>query len=786
MRVESLELSWFRGAGESVLLKPREKSVVIYGTNGAGKSSFADAFEYIVSNGKIRHLAHEYSGQHQHLGLRNTHAPENRPAHLRLQFQENTWLTVTIQPDGIFSIDCTPPDLASKVQSWDLERLILRQDEVARFIHATKGEKYSVLLPLLGLEGLENAAVNLRSLQKTLTDRGKIEQKKQRLKDLKQSALSSLPDLTPQTVNGTLALLASSYLPEELRSENSGQQAAISKAIETRVNASEPEQKRYLLLQQIQQEQLQEKLSFLEEAEKMAESVTSAIVDRQIAVLEPTEEFILALEAGLELVECPACGREIAVKEFVAHVEEELLELNRARDARNNVIQARETLKNSITELQKRSTQIDFSGWDDLLDSTKLIEALGLITSLDLNQCNRRWDDLTWETLHREIPVIHNAIDKALKNVPPSMQNLLRDSQISSALGEIPEINELEDEIGGINILIQSLAAAETSIRDTIKARTLTIMDRVSGEVQRLWTKLHPNEPIEQVKLYIPGDVEKAIDICLKFYGVDQPSPRLTLSEGHRNSLGLCIFLALVKLEADNKRPIILDDVVSSLDREHRGMLAKVLLDDFADRQVILLTHDREWYSELRTRFSTKYWDFQVLRPWQNPLNGIQWSESKDTFDDARSLIKINPEAAGNRVRAIMDTQLAIYAERLRIRVPYTRGDRNDRRTCMEFLDHIISEAKDKLRKKEDIVWVKYPAPLNDWNDTFSLLISWANRSSHTGSLVGNEVECLIESCEKTLSHFRCQMCGEPIWFAEQTNKGKLQCSCGEFMWKYD
>src|SRR3990172_13134103 len=76
MRVESIKLSWFRGAGESVCLSPRSKSIVIYGANGAGKSSFADAFEYMVSKGKIDHLAHEYSGLHQRHGLRNTHAPE--------------------------------------------------------------------------------------------------------------------------------------------------------------------------------------------------------------------------------------------------------------------------------------------------------------------------------------------------------------------------------------------------------------------------------------------------------------------------------------------------------------------------------------------------------------------------------------------------------------------------------------------------------------------------------------------------------------------------------------
>ena len=79
----------------------------------------------------------------------------------------------------------------------------------------------------------------------------------------------------------------------------------------------------------------------------------------------------------------------------------------------------------------------------------------------------------------------------------------------------------------------------------------------------------------------------KAIDIALKFYGTEQDSPRLTLSEGYRNSLGLCIFLAMAKREAGNDRPLILDDVVVSFDRNHRGMIVELLEKYFADR------HDR-------------------------------------------------------------------------------------------------------------------------------------------------------------------------------------------------
>jgi hypothetical protein len=82
-----------------------------------------------------------------------------------------------------------------------------------------------------------------------------------------------------------------------------------------------------------------------------------------------------------------------------------------------------------------------------------------------------------------------------------------------------------------------------------------------SDDIADMWKALHPGQPIENVQLCLPNE-DKAIDIALRFHGKDQVSPRLTLSEGYRNSLGLCILPALAKREAGKDRPLILDDVV--------------------------------------------------------------------------------------------------------------------------------------------------------------------------------------------------------------------------------
>lgn len=60
MRIKSIKLAWFRGAADGVTLDTESKSIVVYGENGSGKSSFVDAVEHVLNDGRVGHLAHEH------------------------------------------------------------------------------------------------------------------------------------------------------------------------------------------------------------------------------------------------------------------------------------------------------------------------------------------------------------------------------------------------------------------------------------------------------------------------------------------------------------------------------------------------------------------------------------------------------------------------------------------------------------------------------------------------------------------------------------------------------
>jgi hypothetical protein len=335
--------------------------------------------------------------------------------------------------------------------------------------------------------------------------------------------------------------------------------------------------------------------------------------------------------------------------------------------------------------------------------------------------------------------------------------------------------------LAAVQAIVGALEALEAAIRREMRAAAERTLDEISAEVQRLWSLLHPREPIEDVKLYAP-EADKALDVSLKYYGRDQPSPRLTLSEGHRNSLGLSIFLALVRLRAPAERPIVLDDIISSLDREHRGRVIDLLTSDFADRQVLLFTHDHEWFAQLRALLPAKLWVFCKLRPWDSPEVGIRWAGSVGRLEEARELLDGSPEIAASRARASMDEQLQIAAEQLELRLPYVRGERNDHRTGFELLNELASSAKKCLRTRSDDAKTPTDA-LARWKDAAGRLSTIGNLAAHGGSVSRGDAESLIVSCERALEVLRCGGCGESVWFASEAGK-RRQCRCGELVWK--
>lgn len=735
--------------------------------------------EYLLHNGKINHLSSEYSGRHQEKAIPNTHKPKDSTTTVRIRFKDDSELEAKVNDDGSF---ITLGADAADISKWDYRRAILRQDEVSRFIHDTKGDKYSTLLPLLGLDRMEVVAENLRQLARSIESESNLLEKRIKLKQIAETRRTVFATKSDDEILKTIEILHASYCPNKTAATDPLSQCiGLEAAVNSRMAQSSAEQKHHFTLQTLADLDLKEQIGSLRACGRKLASTLEPLATEKLDVLLKTAAFVNKLEDAQE-VRCPACGRSIPADDFRAHV---AAERERLQEINNTFIERKTTLGllcGNLNALKNILAKPELKAWRDEAASKDFAKNIAFADTIDPETLRSSCTEKDLEMIEDNVSELIASAALASKNAPPDAQSLSAAKRITEVAKAVLEAKDQEVVVEQANALIGFTTSLEQGVRDEIRLRSQAVIDEISADIQAMWKILHPEEAIEGVSLYLPEDVDKAIDIRLKFYGVEHNSPRLALSEGYRNSLGLCIFLALAKREMSNDRPLFLDDVVVSLDRNHRGMIQELLTKEFSTQQVIIFTHDREWYAELRQQLDAKSWGFKVLLPWLNPEIGIRWSNKTTTFDDARANIASRPDSAGNDARKIMDVELALIGERLELRLPYLRGDKNDKRTAHEFLERMIADGKTSFKKTAGMEYLIHTDAIDAWGNADRLLVSWGNRASHSFDLVGPEATKLIDVCEKALEFFGCSGCGKNVWFAK-TGKS-FQCGCGQLRWK--
>ncbi|HML92943.1 AAA family ATPase [Methyloceanibacter sp.] len=778
MRVAAISLSWFRGAAETVTLDVDGKSVVVYGQNAAGKSSFVDAVEYAIA-GKLGHQTHEYSGRHQEKGIPNTHTPEDAETSFAIRFSEGSELNIRISHAGASARTGAE---GVGIQGWEYQRTCLRQDEVANFIRSRKGDKYSALLPLFGLHELEIAAENLRQLGKAIEQQSSLERKH----GLHEAALAkrkaAFGEQNLAAIEPQVGELHKTYCPTSTTADPPSRCVELEAAITTRINEITGENQRYLALRTLVDAGLASTISAVREANTKFAQAVEPLIAEKLEVLQAAGSFADGLSEGEEVtIKCPACGQTLPLSQFKDHLtteRERLREISEVYDARKAAIGL---VVDVLKALKRTLAGSALKSWREKLEG-EVEAAVEWVTNCDPETYRQALNEEDAKLIERHGGEVIAAADKDSQSAPPEMKDLSKAKTTVEAAKAVFEAESLALEIARIEKLISFVNKLEAETRSEIRERTTGVIGEISQDIRDMWDILHPGEPIGDIHLYVPDD--KAIDVALKFHGKEQESPRLTLSEGYRNSLGLCIFLALAKREAAKDRPLFLDDVVVSLDRDHRGMIFGLLERLFRDRQIIVFTHDRDWFAELRRQLDEKRWKFKTLMPYETPLVGIRWSDRPAGFDDARTMLKDRPDQAGNHARKIMDIELSVIAEKLQLRLPYRRGDNNDKRMWSDFLDQLRSDGKKCLQKEDGSGFACDSEGLSRLEEAGRLLMTWGNTGSHSFNLVKSEAEKLINACEAALGVFECSSCCKPLY--STGNDKWVQCRCGGLRWRCD
>ena len=416
MKIKSIQLSWFRGAADPISLETDCKSVVVYGVNASGKSSFVDAIEYVLNNGRIGHLSHEYSGKHQEKGVPNTHKPKGKKIQLEIKSEDESVLKAEIMENGSHSI--TGAETAG-MDTWDYRRTVLRQDEVSKFIHNTKGEKYSALLPLLGLHEIEIAAENLRQLAKSILEQQKFKDMKADLKRIELGCKKVIGTDYKEKAADNIELLRAIYCPEKVAPQEVLSLCDdIEGLISTRFSQSSKDQRRHLVLQSAADIDIKSNIDSIRSYSAILARAVEPLIAEKLTVLESAEAYTSKLEEGQKEVKCPACGSSVPVENFQTHVKaenERLRDIIDTFEKRNTAIG---DLCDDVRTLKTELDKADVKSWKDKLDDDPFADYFTYLDSIDTKDIRKSCSEEDLKLIEKKLLPLIEAAKSATKDAP--------------------------------------------------------------------------------------------------------------------------------------------------------------------------------------------------------------------------------------------------------------------------------------------------------------------------------------------------------------------------------
>jgi len=238
------------------------------------------------------------------------------------------------------------------------------------------------------------------------------------------------------------------------------------------------------------------------------------------------------------------------------------------------------------------------------------------------------------------------------------------------------ELAHYENASEQIQILVKH---AELARKNTVQ----NLMHTIEGLADSYFQKIHPEETIGKPQLEITDRGTGSIKLTSTFYDKED-DPRGLYSEGHIDTLGLCLFLAICHAQHQQNPEfsvLVLDDVLHSVDGEHRKRTADLIFQEFGDYQIIISTHDRIWFEILkavsRSGDNPKKFKFYQLAGWTlevGPVLGDHLSEYE--WLTSQEGQKAQPADRVIKAGRLLEEILQNLCDSLSISVPYRiRGD---------------------------------------------------------------------------------------------------------------
>jgi hypothetical protein len=255
------------------------------------------------------------------------------------------------------------------------------------------------------------------------------------------------------------------------------------------------------------------------------------------------------------------------------------------------------------------------------------------------------------------------------------------------------EILDMESALASSRENVRRSTVVKQAFSRAREAAIQGVFTQISATVLNYYRRLHDfgdgSEASECTDLELMATSRAAaggLRLAIQFMGVvDSKDPRGFLSEGHLDSLGLCLFLAAVRSFNPPGSLLVLDDVLTSIDKQHRRRVGELLYSEFQDYQVIITTHDEHWHdllcSTARAWGLQDRWRYIKLESWD-----VDSGPSLSVVDSSwgfisENLTEANYRNLGGPLRLVIEDFMKRCAEKIELKIKfktdgkYTGGD---------------------------------------------------------------------------------------------------------------
>lgn len=803
VKLTRIELGGFRGARRRLDLSlPSQASLLLYGENGSGKSTFTDGMEWFYYD-RVAHLASQEIGRNGIPALRNLELSDDEEAFVTVELSDaglSATKTLSVKKARLVSeYSNSSPEFVDYREASTAERIILRYRDLLEFVLSTKADKLAEISQIIGFgevrktrATLKKAANELRRLEKAKEFDGSISRQQADIIDqlgqnvaTEEQFVAAAQDLLAPldlglevndlaSLDKAIALIKSPADDEIIQMEVS--YGNVLGAVQALRDGREQCESAYLDYRKKHE-------ALLKDAEKLASMEVEKLLAEGVSVLEGTWEQDA----------CPLCLQARSRDDLVEELTRRRSDLSALRKEREALEEAKSTV---VASLQELLVKVDFATRERCLSaegSTEIKKAVGsvrvklasahemvstsrLLDSVELPVDLPGWDMSELEALASSVKAMKTATGKRRR----SDDRFSVVAKLALAKRAYAEIASLRAQQGAVRGQLDSMDCIYREFVKRERDSLTRFLASISTDINDLYLFMNADDRIEGVRL-IPVSREDefvGVTFSMTFRGDAVSPPEKYLSESRINSLGICLFLASVKAYNKINRFFVLDDVISSFDEDHRLRFGQLLRERFSDYQILLFTHERNWFNLMSHLVKGSGWEIKQVA-WDDKDGAVLKpapEQPREAIEE--KLLRSDTDGAGNLMRIHLERLLKQVCLSLKVKLQFLANERNEDRMSGELLSGLIGTLR---RRKCEVRADPVVQRLLD-----SAFV--ANKSSHDGAYTPGlgDLRVVWKDIVEFEKLLVCQKCSELIGASNiGAAVGTITCKCGELKYSW-